>query len=92
MGVALHLGEVMYGNIGTRERLDFTVISSSVNEVCRLESLCKPLGTPLTMSDAFVAVAGTAGTVDLGEHSLKGVGAPIRVHTLASLAVISDLS
>ena len=46
-------GQVMYGNIGARDRLDFTVISSAVNEACRLEALCKPLGTPLALSEAF---------------------------------------
>jgi adenylate cyclase len=74
IGVALHLGSVLYGNIGARGRLDFTVISSAVNEACRLESLCKDLGTPLTLSQAFVDA--------LGERALKGVAAPLRVFTL----------
>ena len=82
MGVALHLGDVMYGNIGSRERLDFTVISSSVNETCRLEALCKELGTPLTMSEAFVGALQGEDIVDLGAHSLKGVKAKARVFTL----------
>jgi class 3 adenylate cyclase len=84
MGIALHLGRVMYGNIGARNRLDFTVISSAVNEACRLEALCKPLGTPLTLSEAFVKALDPPGVVELGEHLLKGVRAPIRVYTLAS--------
>lgn len=82
IGVALHVGQVMYGNIGARGRLDFTVISSSVNEACRLESLCKPLAVPLTLSEAFVQVARPEAVVDLGEHTLKGVRAPLRVFTL----------
>jgi adenylate cyclase len=82
IGVALHLGEVMYGNIGSRERLDFTVISSSVNEACRLEALCKVLKTPLTLSEAFVGALGGEDIVDLGEHDLKGVTAKVRVFTL----------
>lgn len=84
LGIALHLGRVMYGNIGARDRLDFTVISSSVNEACRLEALCKPLGTPLTLSEAFVNAVDAPGIVELGHHALKGVRAPIRVFTLAS--------
>jgi class 3 adenylate cyclase len=84
LGIALHLGRVMYGNIGARNRLDFTVISSSVNETCRLEALCKPLGTPLTMSEAFVSALALDGILDLGLQTLKGVRAPIRVFTLAS--------
>jgi len=82
MGVALHLGEVMYGNIGSRERLDFTVISSSVNETCRLEALCKELDTPLTMSESFVSALEGEDVIDLGEHALKGVKAKARVFTL----------
>ncbi len=46
IGIALHVGDVMYGNIGSRERLDFTLISFAVNETCRLEALCKTLKTP----------------------------------------------
>ena len=83
VGVALHLGQVMYGNIGARDRLDFTVISSSVNEACRLEALCKPLGTPLTLSEAFVTAAEAQGVVDLGAHELKGVARQVRVYSLA---------
>lgn len=87
IGLALHRGVVMYGNIGARDRLDFTVISAAVNEASRLESLCKTLGTPLLLSAAFVEAAGHAvhafhaDLVDLGEHSLRGVSAPVRVFT-----------
>jgi adenylate cyclase len=82
VGVALHRGPVMYGNIGARDRLDFTVISSSVNEASRLESLCKQLGTPLAMSAVFAETAEAPDVVDLGEHALRGVKAPLRVLTL----------
>jgi adenylate cyclase len=81
IGVGLHVGQVMYGNIGARDRLDFTVISSSVNEACRLEALCKTLGTPLAMSEAFARSAKPEDLVDLGEQPLKGVRAPLRVFT-----------
>jgi adenylate cyclase len=82
VGVALHRGPVMYGNIGARDRLDFTVISSAVNEASRLESLCKPLGTRVALSAAFVETAEVEGVVDLGEHALRGVRTPLRVFTL----------
>jgi adenylate cyclase len=85
VGIALHLGQVMYGNIGARDRLDFTVISSSVNEACRLEGLCKALGTPLTLSEAFVTAARADGVVDLGAHELKGVPRKVRVYSLGAL-------
>jgi adenylate cyclase len=83
IGIALHVGRVMYGNIGARDRLDFTVISASVNEACRLEGLCKPLRTPLAMSEAFVAAATPEHAVNLGRHALKGVREPITVFGLA---------
>lgn len=85
IGIALHRGLVMYGNIGARDRLDFTVISSAVNEASRLESLCKALGTPLALSAAFAEAAALDAVVDLGEHALKGVSAPLRVLTLPGL-------
>jgi adenylate cyclase len=83
IGVALHRGRVMYGNIGARNRLDFTVISSSVNEASRLESLCKPLGVRLALSAAFVDTAEIQDqVVDLGAQTLKGVRAPLQVFTV----------
>jgi len=85
VGIALHLGEVMYGNIGSRERLDFTVISSSVNETSRLEGLCKALGTRLTLSETFVNVISRTDLVDLGDQELKGVSSKRRVFTLQRL-------
>ena len=42
--LALHVGEVLYGNVGAADRLDFTVIGPAVNEVARIEALCEPLG------------------------------------------------
>jgi len=85
IGVALHLGRVMYGNIGARNRLDFTVISAAVNEACRLEGLCKPLRMPLLLSEAFAHAAQPTELVDLGPQALKGVSEPIRVFTLDAL-------
>lgn len=82
VGIALHLGEVMYGNIGARGRLDFTVIGAPVNEACRVESLCKPLGTPLLCTAAFAAAVPSAALVSLGAHALKGVRDPVEVFTL----------
>lgn len=84
IGIALHLGEVMYGNIGSRERLDFTVISSSVNETSRLEGLCKTLGARLLFSEAFAVATARQDLADLGEHDLKGVSSKRRVFTLVT--------
>jgi class 3 adenylate cyclase len=48
--LALHLGEVLYGNVGAVDRLDFTVIGPAVNEVARIETLCEPLGRRVLVS------------------------------------------
>jgi adenylate cyclase len=74
-GVALHVGEVMYGNIGAGERLDFTVIGPAVNLVTRLEGLSADLGEPIILSDTFVNCSGIPARA-LGSFSLKGIAAP----------------
>jgi adenylate cyclase len=53
--IALHVGEVLYGNVGATDRLDFTVIGPAVNEVARIEALCEPLGRPVLISAEFAA-------------------------------------
>ena len=82
-GVALHLGDVYYGNIGTPTRLDFTVIGSAVNEVCRVEALTRPLAVDVLMTEAFVKAAGATGVRSLGRHALKGVAEEAEVFTFA---------
>ncbi len=57
LDIALHVGNVLYGNVGTDARLDFTVIGPAVNEAARIEFLCKSLGHNLLVSQAFAAVA-----------------------------------
>jgi len=85
LGIALHVGEVMFGNIGARQRLDFTVIGAAVNEACRMESMCKALGVPLIVSARFAAELGGAGLASLGEHALRGVARPQELFTTRSL-------
>lgn len=71
-GVALHVGEVSYGNIGAADRLDFTVIGPAVNVAARLEQLTRRVGIRLVLSKDFVsALAETV--VPLGEFALKGI-------------------
>jgi class 3 adenylate cyclase len=77
-GMALHLGEMLWGNIGTADRLDFTAIGPAVNLVSRLEGLCRPLGRNVLVSGAFAAETATA-MVPLGEHALRGIAAPCAV-------------
>jgi len=80
-GAALHLGEILWGNIGAADRLDFTAIGPAVNLVSRLEGLCRPLGRSVLISGA-VAAETTAPLVPLGEHTLRGIAAPCAVFTL----------
>jgi adenylate cyclase len=83
LDVALHFGEVVYGNVGTARRLDFTVIGRAVNEASRLEELCDRLDRRLLMSGAFATRCGRP-TADLGRYQLRGlmhdieVAAPLR--------------
>ena len=68
--VALYLGDVLYGNFGAFDRLDFTVIGPAVNEASRIEDLCDRIGWRLLISDTF-AEATTQCTVrflSIGEH------------------------
>jgi len=72
--LALHLGEVQYGNIGAVDRLDFTVIGPAVNEVARIEALCEPLGCQVLVSAELAeAVDASCRLVPLGGHALRGV-------------------
>ncbi len=80
-GAALHLGEMLWGNIGAANRLDFTAIGPAVNLVSRLEGLCRPLGRSVLISGA-VAAETTTPLVPLGEHRLRGIAAPCTVFTL----------
>jgi adenylate cyclase len=74
-GIALHLGEVQYGNIGAEARLDFTVIGRAVNLASRLEGLCGRLGRQTVTSASFARHA-DSGLASLGSFDLKGIGAP----------------
>ena len=79
-GIGLHMGDVLYGNIGTPTRIEFTVIGAAANEAARIESLTKTLGVPLILS-APVA-RHVAGSRSLGIHRLRGVGEPVELFTL----------
>ncbi|HEY1780198.1 MAG TPA: adenylate/guanylate cyclase domain-containing protein [Roseiarcus sp.] len=73
--LALHLGDVLYGNVGATDRLDFTVIGPAINEAARIEALCEPLGRAVLVSAEFVVGMGAsdARLTSLGRHTLRGV-------------------
>ena len=77
-GLALHLGEVSYGNIGAPARLDFTVIGPAVNHAARLEKVGVELGRPVVTSASFAA-ASKEGLESIGRHALRGVSEPQEV-------------
>jgi len=80
-GAALHLGEILWGNIGAADRLDFTAIGPAVNLVSRLEGLCKPLGMTVLVSGALAAETDVP-LVSLGVHELRGIASSCEVFTL----------
>jgi adenylate cyclase len=79
-GIALHEGEVFFGNIGAPERLDFTVIGPAVNEASRVEALQKKLGRSILITEAVARHLDHA-LDHLGEHELRGVSLPVAVYS-----------
>jgi adenylate cyclase len=82
--VALHVGELLYGNLGSSRRLDFTVLGPAVNEAARIEALCASLEQSIIVSLAFAEAAGSARgvLVSLGRYAMKGVARPQELFTL----------
>jgi len=83
-GIGLHLGAVVYGNIGAADGLDFTAIGSAVNVASRIEGLCRSLGCPVLISNA-VATRCTTSLTAVGLHALRGIAQPIELFTLPEL-------
>ncbi len=84
MYLGLHIGEVFYGNIGSRERLDFTVVGPAVNEVSRIASMCRSVDQPMLVSSPFAAAMGEPNgmLVSVGRYALRGVARPQELFTL----------
>ncbi len=80
-GIGLHVGTVTFGNVGTEDRLDFTVIGSAVNRTSRLEGLTKALGVQVCASADFNEVCSQP-MKSLGTHRLRGVPKPVEIFTL----------
>ena len=83
--LGLHIGEVFYGNIGSKDRLDFTVVGPAVNEVSRIATMCRSAERNVLMSEAFAAASGEAERarlVSVGRYALRGVERPQELFTL----------
>jgi adenylate cyclase len=86
--LALHVGDVLYGNVGAADRLDFTVVGPAVNEVARIEALCEPLRHTVLTSAEFAAAANDTDNrlVSLGHYNLRGVRETKEIFGLAPTA------
>jgi adenylate cyclase len=84
--LALHLGDLMYGNIGAEDRLDFTVIGPAVNMTARIQAMCRPLEQDLIISSAMAAsaVRERKRIVSIGRYVLRGIPEPQELFTLVA--------
>ena len=82
--IALHVGELLYGNLGSPRRLDFTVLGPAVNEAARIESFCASLEQDVIVSTAFAEASGDARRrlVSVGRYAMKGIARPQELFTL----------
>ena len=82
--LALHVGDVFYGNIGSKERLDFTIIGPAVNEVSRILAMSRSVERDVLLSADFAAAAGPEmrrRLVSVGRYALRGVAQPLELFT-----------
>src|SRR5215204_7565335 len=83
--LGLHIGEVFFGNIGSRERLDFTVVGPAVNEVARIAAMCRSAQRSVLLSQAFadaMARLERGRLVSVGRYALRGLERPQELFTL----------
>jgi adenylate cyclase len=81
--LGLHVGKVFYGNVGSRERLDFTVLGPAVNEASRIAAMCRSVDQPLLMSAGFADVGDIKRRlISVGRYALRGVSHPQELFTL----------
>lgn len=83
-GIGLHVGDVMYGNIGVPRRVEFSVVGHAANHAAKMETLCKQLNIPLLVSQQFAEIH-RRDWADLGEYPIGGSGVQ-RLFTLPELA------
>jgi adenylate cyclase len=85
--IGLHVGEVFYGNVGSRDRLDFTVVGPAVNEVSRIAAMCRSAERDVLLSAAFVSTADPPDRlrlVSVGRYAMRGIARAQELYTLDS--------
>ena len=83
MYLGLHVGKVFYGNVGSRERLDFTVLGPAVNEASRIATMCRSVDQPVLISAAFADVGDIKQRlVSVGRYALRGISHPQELFTI----------
>ncbi len=83
--LGLHVGEAFYGNIGSEDRLDFTVVGPAVNEVSRIAALCRSIEKDVLISAALAAASSLEERrrlVSVGRYALRGVDKAQELFTL----------
>jgi adenylate cyclase len=83
--LGLHIGEVFYGNIGSEDRLDFTVVGPAVNEASRIAAMCRSVDRHVVLSSEFAAATPEperSTLVSVGRYALRGVGRAVDLFTL----------
>ena len=90
--LALHVGELLYGNLGSSRRLDFTVLGAAVNEAARIEALCASLEQAVIVSTAFAEASGRARPrlVSIGRYAMKGIARPQELFTLDPMYALAE--
>jgi adenylate cyclase len=91
--LGLHVGEVFYGNVGSEDRLDFTVVGPAVNEVSRIAAMCRSAERDVLLSSAFVRAApeeDRSRLVSVGRYALRGVERPQELFTLMPEVYAAD--
>ncbi|MDE3270119.1 MAG: adenylate/guanylate cyclase domain-containing protein [Pseudomonadota bacterium] len=82
IAIVIHYGSVIFGNVGSRDRMDFTIIGKDVNFTSRLEGVCKQLNLNMVLSENFIQVSRDKNFAPLGKYNLKGFPNPEALYTL----------
>ena len=92
LDIALHLGDVYWGNVGSAERLDFTVVGPAVNEAARIETLCAQYERSLLVSETFADAATRSShrLVSIGRFALRGLHTAQSIYTLDEMLAATD--